>query len=71
MRHALLGTLLGLAVALFSARRMQTLLYQVAPWDPPTLLGVGALLLAVALVSCWLPGHRAARLRLPEALGSE
>jgi ABC-type antimicrobial peptide transport system permease subunit len=71
MRHALVGTVLGLGLALLGARWLKALLYQVGPWDPLTLLGVGALLLLTAFFSCWLPGRRAARLRLTEALGAE
>jgi ABC-type lipoprotein release transport system permease subunit len=32
---------------------------------------VAALLLLVALVACWLPGHRAGRIRPLEAISSE
>ena len=71
MRHAIVGTFLGLGLALLGARWLRALLFQVGPWDPLTLLGVGVLLLITAFFSCWLPGRRAARLRLTEALGSE
>jgi putative ABC transport system permease protein len=71
MRHAALGTVLGLGLARLGTPRLGAVLYQVDPWDSLTVFVVGGLLLAAALVSCWLPGRRAARVRLPEALSAE
>jgi putative ABC transport system permease protein len=42
-------------------RVIQTLLVGVSPTDPLTCLASGLLLLAVALLACWLPARRAAR----------
>ena len=38
-----------------------TLLYGVSRLDPPTYLGVIALLLVTAVIACWVPAWRAAR----------
>jgi predicted permease len=56
------GTLLGLAAALFASRLLSKLLYEVAPSDPITLGASVLLLLSVAGVACWLPSVRAARI---------
>ncbi|MGH9789365.1 MAG: ABC transporter permease [Candidatus Acidiferrales bacterium] len=60
-RLALLGVVLGLGSAFALTRLLSTLLYRVAPTDPITFAGVSVLLLAVALLVCWLPARRAAR----------
>ncbi len=61
-RLAGLGTLLGLCATLAGGRVLQSLLYEVSPVDPLTLASTAALLLTAALVACWLPARRAARL---------
>jgi putative ABC transport system permease protein len=38
------------------------LLYQVSPHDPLIFTAVPGILLAVALLACWLPARRAARI---------
>ena len=55
------GVALGLLGALALTRLMTGLLYGVAPSDPLTFVTVAALLLAVALLACWVPARRAAR----------
>lgn len=59
---AAIGTFVGLLAALGAARLLSGLLYEVAPTDTATFIGVPVLLLAVALLSCWLPAHRATRI---------
>ncbi len=71
MRYAAGGTAIGLALSLLVARWLGTLLYGVAPTDPGTLVGVVVVLGATALLACWLPGLRAARIRPLEAIASE
>lgn len=70
MRHALIGSLIGLGLALAGGRWVGAMLYQVSPTDPLTLALVAGLMIGAAFVSCWVPGRRAARIHLPEALGA-
>jgi putative ABC transport system permease protein len=55
------GVMAGLAAALILSRFLTAFLFGVAPADPLTLIGVGLLFVSVALLACWLPARRAAR----------
>ncbi len=65
------GMALGLVGALGLTRILQTLLFEVKPFDPLTFLFVILGLGAVALLACWLPARRAARVNPMEALRYE
>jgi putative ABC transport system permease protein len=61
MAHAAVGVVVGLACALGLSRLLRTQLYGVSP-DSPAVYGAVALVLAsVALLACWVPALRAAR----------
>jgi putative ABC transport system permease protein len=62
MRPALLGLALGLAGAFISARLMGGMLFDVAPHDPVTYLGVTVVLLFVVVMACAVPAGRAGRI---------
>jgi ABC-type antimicrobial peptide transport system permease subunit len=62
LRLAAVGLALGLVAAMFLMRLLATLLYGVEPHDAVTFSGCSALLLTVALIACWVPARRAARL---------
>jgi predicted permease len=61
LRLVLAGLVIGMPAALALARLIKSQLYGVAPADPITLTGGGILLIAVALLSAWIPARRAAR----------
>lgn len=61
MRLALLGLVIGVLAAVWLVRLMAGLLFGVEATDPATFAAVAALLFAVALVACWVPARRAAR----------
>ena len=61
----------GLAAAYAGSRLMASLLYRVSPRDPGVFAATTVTLLAVALVACWLPARRAARLSPVEALRTD
>jgi ABC-type antimicrobial peptide transport system permease subunit len=65
---ALAGTAVGLVGALAGGRFIESLLYGVSPRDPGIFVGTTLTLLAVTLIACWLPAHRAAHLSPLEAL---
>jgi putative ABC transport system permease protein len=67
-RVTMIGIGVGLAVALAGGRLIEALLYNVSPRDPVVLGAVTLLLTAVAVIACWLPARRAARLSPLEAL---
>jgi putative ABC transport system permease protein len=65
------GTVVGVAAALILTRLMSTLLFGVSAADPATFLAIPCLLLAVALVACYVPARRATRVDPLQALRSE
>jgi predicted permease len=71
LRLALVGLLLGLAGAIAVTRLMQTLLFNVRPADPSTMVAVAAVIAAVALIACYVPARRATRVDPLTALRAE
>ena len=71
VRMAVAGLVLGLAVSLGLSRWLESLLYEVKPGDPVTLLGVAVVLGLVALAACLVPALRALRIQPMSALRSE
>jgi len=61
MTLTLLGLVIGLLIAVGATRLMTTLLFNVSATDPVTFASVSALLIVVALLACWLPARRAAK----------
>jgi putative ABC transport system permease protein len=57
----LLGVALGLAGALSLTRFLSSFLYGVTPTDAVTFAGVALLLMAVALLACYIPARRATK----------
>jgi predicted permease len=61
MRIALVGIAIGMVASLASARALDSLLYEVSPTDPLTLVLVSLLVMLVALLAAWVPARRATR----------
>jgi predicted permease len=57
----LISVVLGLPVALLTAKLATSMLYGVRPYDLATFSLVPVLLLVVTLVACWIPSRRASR----------
>ncbi len=62
MTLTFIGLVLGFAGALGLTRLLGSLLFAVGARDPLTLAGSAAILAAVALIACYVPARRAARL---------
>jgi predicted permease len=61
LRMALAGVVLGVILAFGLTRLMSSQLYGVSPRDPLTFAAVALVLVAVALLACWIPARRAMR----------
>jgi predicted permease len=62
------GLVIGLALAFFIAGLLRALLFNVSPTDPLTFTAIPLLLVGEAVIACWLPARRAARIDPLEAL---
>jgi predicted permease len=66
-----IGLAAGLAGALALTRLMETLLFEVRPTDPVTLVSVAAMITLVAIIASFVPAHRATRVDPIAALREE
>ena len=62
------GVIIGLAGAATTTRLIEHLLFDVVPLDPLTYAGVTAVLVAFALLACWLPARRVSRIAPMDAV---
>ena len=67
----LVGTMIGVAISLLTARLMHSFLYGVGQYDLLTLIAAPVLLLCVGTMAAWLPARRAALLEPMLALRTE
>jgi predicted permease len=58
---ATLGLAIGAAGSLATTRLLASMLFEVRPGDPVTLVAVSVLLILVALAACYIPARRASR----------
>jgi predicted permease len=62
LRLALLGTAIGIPIAVMVSYSFESVLYQVSPADPRALVGTALLLVAVALFASYIPARRATKI---------
>jgi putative ABC transport system permease protein len=65
------GVICGILAAVALSRVLKSFLFQVEPNDPMTLIGAAVLFTCVALLACWEPTRRAAKVDPIEALRYE
>jgi len=71
MKLSMIGITVGTVIALALSRLLANLLYEVKTYDPWVFLGSVCLLAVVAVLSIYVPAHRAARIDPMEALRYE
>jgi putative ABC transport system permease protein len=71
LRFTILGIAIGLMLAVLIKSGLAKLLFGVSATDPRAFAAVAFILAAVALLACYLPARRAARISPVDALRSE
>ena len=71
LRLAMVGIVLGAVASIGSARLIASLLFATSPWDAGAYAGMTLALVAVALLSGYLPARRASRINPMVALRNE
>ena len=61
MRLTVIAIAVGLPLALAASKLSASILYGVRPYDAVTFTTIPVILLAVALLACWIPSRRASR----------
>jgi predicted permease len=71
MTPVVLGLIFGVAAALACGRLLQSLLYEIKAYNPLVISGVATVMLITAVLACYIPARRAARVDPMEALRYE
>jgi putative ABC transport system permease protein len=64
------GAIAGVGIALAATTRVQPLLFELEPFDPPTVIAALAIIAVVTTAAAMLPARRAARLNPAATLQS-
>jgi hypothetical protein len=70
-RVALVGVVIGLVAAVFLARSLESLLYEIEARDPLVFVAVALVMLGVALAASYVPARRASSVNPVEAIRVE
>ena len=70
-RVAVIGVVIGLVAAIFLARSLESLLYEIEARDPFVFASVSVLMLGVAVLACYMPARRASSVDPVEAIRVE
>ena len=71
LRLAVAGVVVGLVAAAAATRLVQGLLFNTSATEPAVYIALSALLLAMAVLACYVPARRAMRVDPMTALRSE
>ena len=71
VKLGMLGIVLGLSGAIALTRVMVSVLFQVKPTDPATLIAVALLLALIVILACYIPARRALNIHPITALRRE
>jgi ABC-type antimicrobial peptide transport system permease subunit len=71
LKLAATGLVLGMTAAFALTRLLQSVLFEVSPFDPIAFGLVAVTLGAIGAIACWLPARRATRVDPIEALRTE
>jgi ABC-type lipoprotein release transport system permease subunit len=71
LKLTIIGLTLGLCGSLALSRSLESYLFGVSAQDAVTLAVVAAVLIGTALLACWIPARRAAKIDPMEALRHE
>ena len=67
----IIGVGTGLVLSLVLTRLMRSMLYEVAPYDPLTIISVSVILIFTGFIAAYLPARRASRVDPMQALRAE
>lgn len=71
MATVAVGLVIGLGGTLILARLLRSLLFEISPTDPATIVAVMLLLAGAAVLACYFPAHRAGKVNPIKALKCE
>jgi len=71
MKLALIGVAIGIGAALLASQLVETMLFDVTPFDPASYVATALVLLAIAGLACYVPARRAMRVDPLVALQGE